>query len=76
VQGPENRSTLGIVSRVTSAAAWPLARHSGRGKTSGLDVGQTGGGGASLFEIRDGRVIKLVSYWDRAYALADLGLER
>ncbi len=43
----------------------------GRGKSSGLDVGQKG---ATLFHIRDGRVIKFMIAWDRDRALADLGL--
>lgn len=44
----------------------------GRGKSSGLDIGQKG---ATLFLIRDGRAIKIVITWDRKQALADLGLE-
>jgi ketosteroid isomerase-like protein len=51
-----------------------LARFSGRGKRSGLDVGQTRAKGASLFHIRGGQVTRLVIYWDRERALADLGL--
>ena len=47
---------------------------SGRGKTSGLDVGQVTTSAASLFHIRDGKVTPLISYMDRADALADLGL--
>jgi len=43
----------------------------GRGKSSGLDVGQKG---ATLFLIRNGRAIKLVIAWDRERTLADLGL--
>jgi ketosteroid isomerase-like protein len=51
-----------------------LHHRSGRGKTSGLDVGQLGTKGANLFHIRGGRVTKLVSYFDRERAFADLGL--
>jgi ketosteroid isomerase-like protein len=46
----------------------------GRGKTSGLEVGQLGAEGANLLHIRDGKVTKFVFYWDRDLALADLGL--
>jgi ketosteroid isomerase-like protein len=47
---------------------------SGRGRTSGLDIGQVRAEGAGLFHIRDGKVTRLVLYWDRQHALADLGL--
>ena len=45
----------------------------GRGKASGLDLGQVGTRAAHVFHISDGKVVKLVIYFDRA--LADLGLE-
>jgi ketosteroid isomerase-like protein len=48
---------------------------SGRGKGSGLELGQLAGHAASLFQVCDGRVVRLVFYWDRDRALADLGLE-
>jgi hypothetical protein len=48
---------------------------SARGRTSGLDLGQTRTMGAWLFNIRDGRVTKMVRYLDRVHALADLGLK-
>jgi ketosteroid isomerase-like protein len=48
---------------------------SGRGKRSGLEIGQFGAGGAHLFHVRDGMVTKLVAYEDRERALADLGIE-
>jgi ketosteroid isomerase-like protein len=47
----------------------------GRGKVSGLELGQTGDQGANVLNIRDGKVTRLVLYFDRDRAVADLGLE-
>ena len=52
-----------------------LIRFSARGKTSGLELGRVRAKGASLFHVRDGKVRRLVGYFDRERALADLGLE-
>jgi ketosteroid isomerase-like protein len=49
-------------------------RNEGRGKGSGIDVGEISTKAANLFRIRDGKVISLTLYWDRARAIADLGL--
>ena len=53
-----------------------LVKASGRGKASGIEVSEStrGGGGANLFRIRDGMVVRLDAYFDRDRALADLGL--
>jgi ketosteroid isomerase-like protein len=46
----------------------------GRFETSGLAVGHIRTNSAYLFHIRDGKVTRLVFYWDRDHAFADLGL--
>ena len=51
-----------------------LNRFAGRAKGSGILVEQTRTDGASLFEIDNGRVTRLVAYLDRDRAFADLGL--
>jgi ketosteroid isomerase-like protein len=51
-----------------------LTRNSGRGKTSGLELGHLQTRGANLFHIRHGKVTRLVVYWELDRALADLGL--
>jgi ketosteroid isomerase-like protein len=51
-----------------------LIRIGGRGKTSGLEVGPMRAEAANLLQIRDGKVKRLVLYWDRERALADVGL--
>ena len=52
-----------------------LLHHRGRGKTSGVDLAQMPNQSATIFEIHDGKVTRLVIYVDRDRALADLGLE-
>ncbi|HUH81963.1 MAG TPA: nuclear transport factor 2 family protein [Solirubrobacteraceae bacterium] len=49
-----------------------LTSRGGRGRASGLEIWEPS---ANLFHIRDGRVTRLVFYWHRERALADLGLE-
>jgi ketosteroid isomerase-like protein len=51
-----------------------LHRFSGRGKTSGLEIERMSPEGASLFHMRDGKVMKAVTYLERERAFADLGL--
>jgi ketosteroid isomerase-like protein len=52
-----------------------LYHRSGRGKTSGLEVGRLQSRGAHVFHVRDGKVTRLVAYLDHRRALADLGLK-
>jgi ketosteroid isomerase-like protein len=51
-----------------------LTRRGGRGKRSGLELGQLGKKGAMLFHIRGGKVTRIVNYMNHEHALADLGL--
>jgi ketosteroid isomerase-like protein len=49
-----------------------LTRRIGQGKVSGATVSEPA---ANVVHILDGRVFRLVFYWDRDRALADLGLK-
>jgi ketosteroid isomerase-like protein len=51
-----------------------LTRYSGRGKTSGLELGQLGTKVAHILHVRDCKVTKFVAYFDHEHALSDLGL--
>ena len=51
-----------------------LHAYSGRGKASGVEIGQMQSKGAATFHVRDGKVTRLVFYWNRERALTDLGL--
>ena len=52
-----------------------LIRCDASGKTSGLELTQVRTDSATVFHIRDGKVVKLFVYMDRERALADLGLK-
>jgi ketosteroid isomerase-like protein len=51
-----------------------LVHRGGRGKASRLELEQMRTEGAHLFQVRGGKVTRLVHYLDRERALADLGL--
>jgi ketosteroid isomerase-like protein len=48
-----------------------LTRRGGRGKASGLEVFEPS---ANVLHVRDGKVVRLVFYWDRDRALGELGM--
>ena len=57
-----------------SESVFVLDHLCGQGKTSGMDLGQIQTRGAWVFQIRDGKVVRMARYLDRDRALADLGL--
>jgi ketosteroid isomerase-like protein len=53
-----------------------ITRNTGHGKTSGLDFGDlSGNGGAAVFHVCNGEVVRVAFYFDSDRAFADLGLE-
>ena len=52
-----------------------LCQGSGRGKTSGLELGKMQTQAVNVFHLRAGKVSRLVVYFNREQGLADLGLK-
>jgi hypothetical protein len=52
-----------------------LTQNTGRGRRSGVELGGTATPGATLFEIHNGKVTKLLAWAARDEALTELGLD-
>jgi hypothetical protein len=52
-----------------------LVQFSGRGRASGLELGDVSSKNASVLDIEGGLVRRLTLYWDRERAFADLGIK-
>lgn len=51
-----------------------FTRNTGRSKGSGLELGDMHTRGANVIHVRDGKITKLVAYFNRDQALVDLNL--
>jgi ketosteroid isomerase-like protein len=51
-----------------------LIRNTGRGKASGVELAEVGTRGANVWTIVGDKATRLVAYWDRDRAYADLGI--
>jgi ketosteroid isomerase-like protein len=60
--------------RIDAERVLGLVRFGGRGRASGVDLEQMRTEGAHIFHVRDGKVTRVVLYFNRERALADLGL--
>jgi ketosteroid isomerase-like protein len=70
-----SRVVLDEIRELDDERVFVLNHFSGRGKTSGVDVAHLQAKGATLFHLRDGKVTRLVGYFDRQRALAELDLD-
>jgi len=70
----ELRMVLEQCRELDSERVFVLHLFSARGKKSGLELGHVRTEGAALFHIRGGEVTRIVHYFNRERALADLGL--
>jgi ketosteroid isomerase-like protein len=60
---------------IDSERVLTLGAFTARGRASGVELDRLRTTGANVFHIRDGKVVKLVIYFDQRHALADLGLD-
>ena len=70
----EFRTTAEEFRELDSERVLVLTNNAGRGRRSGVQLGETSTPGACVFYIRDGKVTRLLAYPDRDQALEELGL--
>jgi ketosteroid isomerase-like protein len=69
------RSTLDSTRPLDDGRILVLAHYGGRGRGSGLEVEHIRSDSAGVFHFRADKVTRLVFYFDRDRALADIGLK-
>jgi len=69
------RTIVDEVREIDDERVLVLGAFAGRGKASGIGAQEGMGANASLWQIRNGKVVRHVVYFDRDRALADLRLE-
>jgi ketosteroid isomerase-like protein len=68
------RQTFDEVRELDGERVLVLHQYRATGRRSGLEMEQMRTDAAVVFELRDGKVVRLVHYFDRERAFADLGL--
>jgi ketosteroid isomerase-like protein len=68
------RTVVDEFRELDNARVLVLVHYSGRGKASGLKLEQMQAKGAHVIHLHGGQVTRVVRYFDRERALADLGL--
>ena len=69
-----SRTTVDEYREIDHERVLVLLHHSGRSKTSGLELNALSTRGADIVFLGDGKVTKVVKYFNRGRAFADLGL--
>ena len=71
----DHRMVVEEIREIDEERVLVLASFGGRGKASGIDAWAGTKPGVTLYQVRNGRVIRHTVYMDRDRAFADLGLE-
>ena len=66
------RAVAEEVTEIDDERVLVLTRNTGRGKTSGFELGDMETRGANIFHLRDRKVLRIEAYFSRDVALADL----